>query len=53
MKGNGTGMLGIKIDKELMQRLDRYKETHGVSKTFIIKKALEKYMDELEKMEKD
>lgn len=38
----------FRIPPELLERLDLYCDQTGISKTFIINKALEKYLDENE-----
>ena len=38
---------GIKLRADLAERLEAYKTETGVNKTFVIEKALEKYLDEV------
>lgn len=38
----------FRIPPELLERFDAYVEETGISKTFIIEQALEKYLDENE-----
>lgn len=38
----------FRIPPELLERFDAYVKRTGISKTFIIEKALEKYLDENE-----
>lgn len=38
----------FRIPPELLERFDAYVKKTGISKTFIIEKALEKYLDENE-----
>lgn len=37
----------FKLRADLAKRLDDYKERTGVNKTFVMEKALEKYLDEV------
>lgn len=37
----------FKMRADLVERLDTYREQTGVSKTFAVEKALEKYLDEV------
>lgn len=39
----------FRIPPELLERFDAYVERTGISKTFVIERALEKYLDENEK----
>lgn len=38
----------FRIPPELLERFDTYVKKTGISKTFVIEKALEKYLDENE-----
>ena len=38
---------GIKLRADLAERQEAYKTETGVNKTFVIEKALEKYLDEV------
>lgn len=47
MKQNGeTVKRTFSLPAELLDKLDKYSEETGISKTFVVKKALEKYLDE-------
>lgn len=37
----------FKLRADLVERLDAYRKQTGVSKTFAIEKAIEKYLDEM------
>lgn len=39
--------VGIKLRADLAERLEQYKAETGANKTFVIEKALEKYLDEV------
>lgn len=39
--------VGIKLRADLAERLENYKAETGANKTFVIEKALEKYLDEV------
>lgn len=39
----------IKLRADISERLDKYKERTGVNKTFVIEKAVEEYLDRVEK----
>lgn len=41
----------FRIPPELLARFDSYVRRTGVSKTFVVEKALEQYLDEAEKRE--
>lgn len=43
----------FRISPELLERFDAYVKKTGISKTFIIEKALEKYLDENELQDSD
>jgi len=38
----------FKMRADLVERLDAYRKETGVSKTFAVEKALEKYLDEMQ-----
>lgn len=42
----------FRIPPELLERFDAYVKKTGISKTFVIEKALEKYLDENEAQDK-
>ena len=39
----------FRIPPELMDRLDAYAKQTGISKTFVVRKSLEQYLDENER----
>ena len=39
--------IGIKLRADLAERLENYKTETGANKTFVIEKALERYLDEV------
>lgn len=41
----------FKLNSELVERLNHYSETTGVSKTFAVERAIEKYLDKKEQTE--
>lgn len=43
----------IKLRADIAERLDQYKERTGVNKTFVIEKAVERYLDRMEQKEGD
>ena len=44
--------VGIKLRADLAERLERYKAETGANKTFVIEKALERYLDEAAPVDK-
>ena len=41
--------MSVKLRADVAKRLERYKESTGVNKTFVIEKAVEEYLDRVEK----
>ena len=39
--------IGIKLRADLAERLENYKTETGANKTFVIERALERYLDEV------
>lgn len=44
--------VGIKLRADLAERLEQYKAETGANKTFVIEKALERYLDEVAPVDK-
>ena len=53
VKGNRTGFKAqsFKLRPDIVEKLDRYSETTGVTKTFAVERAIEAYL--AEKMPED
>ena len=45
--------LNCYVNKEIIERLANYSNETGISKTFIVEKALQKYLDAVMKSETD